>query len=352
MSATPIAATPMNAEPGAAAPGQLHAAAQAQPNIALVKYWGKRDAALNLPVVGSISITLDSLWTRTEVHFVPESTQDRVSLNGRSDEAEMKRVVACLDLLRQRAGIRWGAVVDSHNNFPTAAGLASSASGFAALVRAGAQALGLDLSETEQSLLARRCSGSAARSVFGGYVEWARGELADGSDSVARPLLPAAAWPLRVAVAITSTVAKDVGSSEGMRRTAQTSPFQASWIATQEADLTMARNAILARDFDALALVSEHSCLKMHALALAAQPGLLYWNGATVECMHRVCALRREGAAVFFTVDAGPQVKAVCAPQAIEQVKAVLREVPGVLDVLDSGLGAGARSISAAELSA
>ena len=343
---------PMSADPRAAALGPLRAAAQAQPNIALVKYWGKRDAALNLPVVGSISITLDSLWTRTDVSFVPGSAQDRFSLNGRSDNLEMKRVVRCLDLLRQRAGVECGAVVDSRNNFPTAAGLASSASGFAALVRAGSQALGLDLSETELSLLARRCSGSAARSVFGGYVEWARGELGDGSDSVARPLLPAAAWPLRVAVAITSTLAKEVGSSEGMRRTAQSSPFQASWIATQEADLTMARNAILTRDFDALALVSEHNCLKMHALAMAAQPGLLYWNGATVECMHRVRALRREGVPVFFTVDAGPQLKAVCAPWAIEQVKAALHGVPGVLDVLDSGLGAGARSISAEELTA
>ncbi|MFZ0870375.1 MAG: diphosphomevalonate decarboxylase [Rhodanobacter sp.] len=342
----------MNAEPRAAALGPLRAVAQAQPNIALVKYWGKRDAALNLPVVGSISITLDSLWTRTDVRFVPGSGQDQVSLNGRSDDAEMKRVVACLDLLRQRAGIEWGALVDSRNNFPTAAGLASSASGFAALVCAGSHALGLDLNETELSLLARRCSGSAARSVFGGYVEWARGELADGTDSVARPLLPAAAWPLRVAVAITSVVAKEVGSSEGMRRTAQTSPFQASWIATQEADLTMARNAIVTRDFDALALVSEHSCLKMHALALAAQPGLLYWNGATVECMHRVRALRREGVPVFFTVDAGSQLKAVCESQAIEQVKAALHGVPGVLDVLDSGLGAGARRLSAAELTA
>jgi diphosphomevalonate decarboxylase len=342
----------MNADPRATAPGPFRAAAQAQPNIALVKYWGKRDAALNLPVVGSISITLDSLWTRTDVSFVPGSTQDRFILNGRSDDGEMKRVVACLDLLRQRAGIDWGAVVDSHSNFPTAAGLASSASGFAALVCAGSQALGLDLGETELSLLARRCSGSAARSVFGGYVEWARGEREDGSDSVARPLLPAAAWPLRVAVAITSMVAKEVGSSEGMRRTAQSSPFQASWIATQEADLALARHAILTRDFDALAHVSEHSCLKMHALALAAQPGLLYWNGATVECMHRVRALRREGIPVFFTVDAGPQLKAVCAPQAIEQVKAALQGVPGVLDVLDSGLGAGARRISAEELAA
>jgi diphosphomevalonate decarboxylase len=338
----------MNPGPRVAALGEFHAAAQAQPNIALVKYWGKRDVALNLPSVGSLSITLESLWTRTAVRFVPGRVHDQINIDGRSDPAATKRAVACLAMLRRLAGNDWGAIVDSHNNFPTAAGLASSASGFAALVCAGGHALGLDISLTEMSLLARRCSGSAARSVFGGYVEWAHGRLADGTDSVAHELLPASAWPLRVAVAITSRAAKEVGSSEGMQRTVQTSPFQTAWVQSQEADLTRARNAIVGRDFEALAQVSEHSCLKMHALALAAQPGLLYWNGATVECMQRVRELRREGVPVFFTVDAGPQLKAVCEAQAIEQVKAALCEVPGVLDVLDSGLGGGVRAISAA----
>lgn len=336
----------MNLEPRTELSGELCAASQAQPNIALIKYWGKRDTALNLPVVGSISITLESLWTRTAVQFVPGVKEDRVSLNGRSSEAESRRIAACLNLLRERAGVDYGAEVVSHNNFPTAAGLASSASGFAALVHAGAKALGLDLSLAEQSVLARRCSGSAARSIFGGYVEWAHGKLANGTDSVARPLLDADAWPLRVAVAITSTAAKQVGSTEGMRRTAETSPYQSAWVDTQEADLGLARAAIEARDFDALARISEYSCLKMHALALAAQPGLLYWNGATVECMHRVRALRQQGVPVFFTVDAGPQLKAVCAPSAIEQVKAALRDVAGVLEVLDTGLGKGVRSIA------
>jgi diphosphomevalonate decarboxylase len=344
----------MNSDPRAVASGQRQhcAAAQAQPNIALIKYWGKRDAALNLPVVGSISITLDALWTRTLVSFEPGLQTDQVRLNGRSDLAEARRVSASLDLLRQRAGVSWRASVDSRNNFPTAAGLASSASGFAALVQAGAEALGLRLHAAEKSVLARRCSGSAARSIFGGYVEWAHGRLADGSDSVASPLLEAQAWPLRVAVAITSTAAKEVGSSEGMRRTAQTSPYQSAWIETQEADLTAARQAILARDFEALAAISEYSCLKMHALALAANPGLLYWNGATVECMRLIRALRQQGVPVFFTVDAGPQVKAVCEAEAIEQVKAALRAVPGVLDVVETGLGGGARSLDPAEFAA
>jgi diphosphomevalonate decarboxylase len=328
------------------------AAAQAQPNIALVKYWGKRDSAFNLPVVGSLSITLDSLWTRTAVRFEPGLEQDRFELNGKSEAEEGRKVAACLDLLRARAGVSWRASVSSTNNFPTAAGLASSASGFAALVTAAAQALGLDIAPAEKSALARRGSGSAARSIFGGYVEWARGERADGADSVARELLPASGWPLRVAVAITSTAAKEIGSSAGMRRTAETSPFQQAWIDTQESDLAAARAAIEARDFARLAEVSEHSCLKMHALALAARPGLIYWNGATVEGMRRVRALRAQGCPVFFTVDAGPQLKAVCEAQALPAVVAALREVPGVLSVVDTGLGEGAHAISMAQAAA
>lgn len=183
--------------------GPRVAVAQAQPNIALVKYWGKRDVALNLPVVGSLSITLDQLWTRTQVRFDPALAADRMTLNGREDAKQLKRSSACLDLLRARAGVNWRAEVVSTNNFPTGAGLASSASGFAALVLAGDAALGLGLSRAELSVLARRCSGSAARSIFGGYVEWAHGTRADGEDSVARPILDAAAWPLAVAVAIT-----------------------------------------------------------------------------------------------------------------------------------------------------
>lgn len=326
----------------AIAPGS--ATAEAHPNIALVKYWGKRDEALNLPCVGSLSITLDRIRTRTQVTFVAGAGADGVQLNGKTSESA--RVGAGLDLLRACAGVDWRAEVVSDNNFPTAAGLASSASGFAALMLAGAQALGLALPPGELSALARRCSGSAARSIFGGFVEWARGERADGRDSIAHPLLDRAEWPLAVAIAVTSVAAKSVSSTVGMRRTAATSPFQGAWVATQEADLAAARAAVAAHDFARLAEVSEHSCLKMHALALAARPGLIYWNGATVACMHRVRELRGQGMPAFFTVDAGPQVKAVCLPEALPAVAAALREVPGVLEVIECGLGAGAHLVA------
>lgn len=330
----------------------LSGAAQAHPNIALVKYWGKRDARLNLPAVGSISITLDRLWTRTAVRFDAGLAGDDVQLNARRDAAEASRVSACLDLLRSRAGCRLPARVESWNNFPTGAGLASSASGFAALVTAATAALGLRLTPAERSAIARRGSGSAARSIFGGYVEWRCGERADGTDSIAEPLAAAEHWPLSVLVAVTSRTAKSVGSTEGMNRTADSSPYWPAWVAEQPHDLEAARAAIAGRDFERLAAIAEHSCLKMHALALAARPGLLYWNGATVEAMHAVRGLRAQGVPVFFTVDAGPQLKAICLPAVAAEVATVLRAIPGVLEVLETGLGPGAFTIAQAEVRA
>ena len=317
------------------------AEARAGANFALIKYWGKADVRLNVPAVGSISITLDALWSETSVELDPKLATDEFSLNGRTRPEQQGKVSACLDLLRARAGVATRARITSRNNFPTGAGLASSASGFAALVTAGAAALGLELSPRERSIVARQGSGSAARSVFGGFVEMHAGTAADGLDSFAEPLLDAAAWPLEVVIAVTATGEKAVGSSSGMTRSATSSPYYPAWVAGQPADLATARSAIEARDFAALADLAEHNCLKMHAAAIAARPPLLYWNGATVECLHAVRKLRAGGVPVFFTIDAGPQVKAVCAPGARSQVEAALRDVPGVLELLKSRLGPG-----------
>lgn len=315
------------------------AKARARANIALVKYWGKADEALKIPAVGSISITLERLWSETEVRFDPALTGDELVLDGASRPEQLARVSACLDVLRERAGVDLRAAVASRNNFPTGAGLASSASGFAALAAAAARALDLELSARELSIVARRGSGSAARSIFGGFVEMHAGTRADGSDSYAEPLLEASAWPLDVVVAITARGEKEVGSGPGMARSAEASPYYPAWIATHAADLAAARGAIERRDFEALADVAEHSCLKMHAAAMAARPPLLYWNAVTLDCMHAVRRLRRDGVAVFFTIDAGPQLKAVCAPGARARVQAALRDVPGVLELLATGLG-------------
>lgn len=319
----------------------MQATVRARSNIALVKYWGKADAALNIPAVGSISITLDKLWTDTSVRFDPALARDRLVLGGEERADRLDRVSRCLDLVRAKAGIALKAEVTSSNNFPTGAGLASSASGFAALVGAAAAALGMDWPARELSLLARRGSGSAARSIFGGFVDMHRGSNADGSDSYAEPLADAASWPLTVIVAITERGEKAVGSGEGMTRSADSSPYYRAWIDSHAADMAVARRAIRARDFAALAEVAEASCLKMHAAAMSTTPPLIYWNGATLECLQRIGELKAKGLGLFFTIDAGPQVKAVCLPEAAGEVGRELSKLPGVKDVIVTGLGPG-----------
>ena len=319
--------------------------AQAQPNIALVKYWGKRDAALNLPAAGSLSITLDALHTRTRVRFDDSLDADDITLNGERDASQTRKLGAFLDLFRARAGIATRARVESGNDFPTGAGLASSASGFAALAIAVDRALLLDLDPPELSMLARRGSGSAARSIFGGFVEMAPGTRADGEDAFATPLLDARAWPLKVVVAVTSRKKKAVDSRAGMQASQRTSPYYRDWIATVPGDLDVARSAVQTRDFEKLGAVSEASCLAMHAVMLATRPALIYWNGVTLECIQCVRTLQAGGTGVFFTIDAGPQVKAVCLPDHASRVADALRDITGVEDVLVSGLGEGARIV-------
>lgn len=319
----------------------MRATARARANIALVKYWGKADAVLNVPAVGSLSITLDSLYSETSVEFEPSLECDALTLDGAADAAALERVTACVDLLRELAGTATRARVVSRNNFPTGAGLASSASGFAALVAAGAAALDLSMSPQALSILARRASGSAARSIFGGYVEMHAGTHDDGSDSFAEPLLEAEAWPLRVVIAITSRDRKRVGSTAAMRATAATSPYYPAWLATSAADIDAAKSAIGDRDFAALGAIAESSCLKMHALAMSSSPPIIYWNAATIACIDAVRTLRDDGVGVFFTIDAGPQVKAVCVSEDAATVAGALREIPGVIDVIETGLGAG-----------
>jgi diphosphomevalonate decarboxylase len=323
----------------------MQATTTAQPNIALVKYWGKRDAALNLPAAGSLSITLASLHTRTTLRFEPALAADDVVLNGARDATQTRKISAFLDLFRARARVDTRAQVESSNDFPTGAGLASSASGFAALAVAADRALRLNLDAGELSRLARRGSGSAARSLFGGFVEMSAGTRADGEDAFATPLLDAAAWPLEVVVAITTHATKSISSRAGMEASQRTSPYYRAWLATVPDDLADARAAVAARDFEKLARISEASCLAMHAVMLATRPALIYWNSATIACIECIRALQRDGVGVFFTIDAGPQVKAVCLPGAAARVADALRNVAGVEAVVTSALGAGARGV-------
>jgi diphosphomevalonate decarboxylase len=314
--------------------------ARANVNVALVKYWGKRDTALNLPATGSISLTLDGLWVEARCRFGTET--DECTIDGQPAAADDgARMLHFVDLVRAEAGIEARARVQTVSGVPSGVGLASSAAAFAALAVAASRAAGLRLEPPALSALARRGSGSAARSIFGGFVEWRRGERADGGDSIAETLLPLGRWDLRMVVAVTATVRKAVSSRDGMQRAA-TSPLYPAWLDTAERDLAEARNAIATRDLDALGFVAEHNALKMHAVGMAARPPLLYWRAATVECIHRVWALRAEGVRGYVTIDAGPQVKVLCEPGDAVRIADALREVPGVERVLTCAPGAGA----------
>jgi len=322
------------------------ATALAHPNIALVKYWGKRDLTYNLPAAGSVSMTLDGMSTRTTVRFDPELEQDRISLNGEElERGKSARLARFMDRVRIIAQSQEFAHVDTVNDFPTSAGLASSASGFAALALAATKAAGVDLDPRKLSILARLGSGSAARSIYGGWAEMMPGVLADGTDCYARQIADESYWDLRCLVAVCAQGPKAIGSTEAMMQTARTAPYYEAWVADVPRHIQRAHDAIQARDFEALALIAEESCLRMHACAMAASPGILYWKGITVELIHHIRALRASGTPVFFTIDAGPHIKAFCTPDVEDRVAASLAEIDGVLDVLHTKPGAGARLI-------
>ncbi|MGH7896273.1 MAG: diphosphomevalonate decarboxylase [Candidatus Binatia bacterium] len=319
--------------------------ARANVNVALVKYWGKRDPALNLPATGSLSLTLDGLFVDATCGF-DDGSIDAYTIDGAPAVGEDgARVRRFLDVVRAEAGVASPARVATRSGVPKGVGLASSAAAFAALALAASRAAGLRLEPPALSALARRGSGSAARSIFGGFVVWNRGERADGRDSIAEPLLEPGAWDVCMVVAVTSTAPKSVSSREGMQRAA-TSPLYPAWVETAAGDLAEARAAIAARDLEALGLVVEHSALKMHAIGLAARPPLLYWRGATIECVHRVWALRAEGVRGYVTIDAGPQVKVLCERGDAERIAAVLRDLSGVERVLTCPPGRGAEVLA------
>jgi diphosphomevalonate decarboxylase len=324
--------------------------ARAGTNIALVKYWGKRDAALNLPAAGSLSLTLAGLGSETSVRFASDTAgpdgHDRVMFGGKPAEPRFAdRVRRFLDLVRATAGVALPAEVSTTNSVPTAAGLASSAAGFAALALAASRAAGLHLSQAKLSELARRGSGSAARSIFGGFVEMSAGKLADGSDAVAHGLADENAWDIRLCVAITASGEKAIGSTAAMDLTARTSPYYSAWIDSVGSDLAEARAAVAARDLERLGGVAERSATRMHACALAADPHILYWNAGTLAVVATVKDLRARGTAAYFTIDAGPHVKVLCSAADAPIVESALAGTPGVGRALTIAPGPGAHTV-------
>ena len=320
----------------------LSATVVARPNIALVKYWGKADRARNLPMTGSLLVTLDGFTTHTTVTRCPDLAVDEMSLDGQQvSSLVLARTMEFVDLVRAGAGIRDRVRIITENNFPTASGLASSASGFAALTLALSRVFDLPTDPRIVAALARRGSGSAPRSLLGGVVLY-RPDEGDGSEDSLVQLCSADAWDLRMVVAVTSDEAKAVGSSEGMEHTRTTSPYFSAWVEHNRGLLEEGRRAVDARDLEALGEVAEASCFAMHASMLASRPPLLYWNPATVGAISAVRELRAAGIGAWATIDAGPHVKVLCGGDDAAAVAARLAEVEGVREVREERPGAGA----------
>lgn len=296
------------------------ATAIAHPNIALVKYWGKRDSVLNLPATGSLSMTLDIFPTTTTVTLDETAERDSLVLNGdERTDGPAERVSRFLDIVRALAGSSVWARVATVNTVPSAAGLASSASGFAALAVAAAAAYGLDLDTRALSRLARRGSGSASRSIIPGFAIWHAGE--DDETSFAEPL---DAPELAMVVAMVEKREKAVSSREAMRRTVLTSPFYPAWVSSTAESLEAAADASRAGDVERLGRITEVNALRMHALIQSCDPPIRYLNPVSVEIFDRIAALRESGVDAWATADAGPNVVVLTRSDSVDAVTAAL----------------------------
>ncbi|WP_053385702.1 diphosphomevalonate decarboxylase [Leucobacter japonicus] len=315
------------------------ATARAFPNIALVKYWGKQDEDLILPVAGSLSLTLDAFPTTTTVTLDDSLDADAFTLNGTAQTGNAAdRVTRFLDRVRELAGVDTRAVVISTNEAPTGAGLASSASGFAALATAAARAYGLDLDRRDLSRLARRGSGSASRSLVEGLAVWHAG---DDAHSYAEPVTGP---DMRMVIVTVDTAQKAVSSRAAMRRTALTSPFFPAWTSSTEESLAAMLEACAADDFTRVGRITESHALRMHAVIQSCDPPIRYLAPTSVAIFDAVAALREQGIEAYATADAGPNVAVIVRPEQAEELRDALEGFGSVRLV---GPGAGAEIIDA-----
>lgn len=327
----------------------MKASAIANANIALVKYWGKRNKELMLPQNGSISMTTEGLNAHTTVEFSEKYKEDQLILNGKKLKKGRKEyddyVGKFLELVREKSGTNLKVKIASKNNFPTAAGLASSAAGFAALSGAVNEALGMNLNKKELSKLARRGSGSATRSVHSGFVEWHRGQKKDGSDCFAEQIASPKHWPeFRMVVCVISKKEKKVKSRAGMAQTIKTSPMYNGWLETVNQDLKSVKKGILEKNFSLVGKTAEHNCLKMHATMLTTKPSIVYWNAGTMKTIHSVMDWREHGLESYFTIDAGPQVKILCLKKDLKEIEKKAKAFPHIKEVKTTKPGEGVKT--------
>ena len=310
----------------------LKKTAIAPANIAFIKYWGKKDEKLRLPETGSVSISLDQCLTTTTVEFSPNYKADSFRLDGQAVKGdEAKRVHKHLDRLRNKANCTLFAKVVSQNNFPKGTGIASSASGFAALTVATATALKLNLSEKELSIYARLGSGSACRSIPEGIVEWLEGDSSE--TSYAHSLHPKDYWDLRDILCIVSSTEKKVRSSQGHTLGKQ-SIFHRSRVDEVRKLIPQIKEAIKKKDIQTTGEILEKDCIYMHAVMMSSTPALYYWNSGTMNVIHETLKLRKEGIPVYFTIDAGPNVHLITEDKHVSTVEEAVLKIQGVQNTI------------------
>ncbi|CZQ80544.1 diphosphomevalonate decarboxylase [Trichococcus palustris] len=328
---------------------QNKACVRAHTNIALIKYWGKRDETYFLPMNSSLSLTLDKLYTDTMVSFEEDLAGDVFYLNDElQGEKETQKISAFLDLFRKEKKTTAFARVESHNHVPTAAGLASSASAFAALAGAANRALQLHLDPQTLSTFARRGSGSATRSIYGGFVEWDMGTTSDDSFAIE---VDDASWDIGMVIVAVNKKAKEVSSREGMKRTVETSPFYPAWTQAAKKDIVSIKEAIAKKDFIRLGEITEANGMKMHGTMLGAEPPFSYWEPDSIRAINIVKQLRKEGIPCYVTMDAGPNVKVLCRLSQAETIKTALLSCFSADKLIITGPGAGIRELTATERS-
>lgn len=326
----------------------MKASAIANANMALVKYWGKRDSDLILPQAGSISMTMSGMTAHTTVEFGDDFEKDVFILDGKEYKVESEAyddyIGKFMSIVRVMSGVNIRAKIQSENNFPTGAGLASSAAGFAALSKAIDSALNMNLSDKELSILARQGSGSATRSIFGGFAEWKCGEKSDGSDSYAEQIADENYWPeFRLVACVTSRKEKKVKSRAGMNQTVNTSPFYSNWVESTKKDVDSMKELIKKKDFTKVGELAEHNALKMHAVMMTTCPSLIYFNPLSLELMHYVQDARDNGLELYFTIDAGPQIKILCLEKDVESLQSDLARFTNLEEIIVTKPGKGVR---------
>lgn len=317
--------------------------ARAYTNIALIKYWGKKDQKLKLPCTNSLSLTLDRFYTDTKATII-DSDKDVVYLNEQLlDDTQNKRILNYLETIRNYYSFTEHFQINSVNHVPTSAGFASSASGFAALAAAINETKQLNLNRRELSILARNGSGSASRSIFGGFVEWIAGH--DNESSFAVPIDETPTIDLTLLSVVINKHSKKISSTVGMESSVKTSPFYPNWVTLVSSEIEEIKQAIAQKDVQKIGEIAEHNAMSMHALTLSADPSFTYFEPETIRIIQIVQELRQKGIFAYATIDAGPNVKIICTKESLKKVQTYIEQQLSNVTTVIANIGQGIQYI-------